>query len=942
MQLIDLVKDIDGIKIIGSGDVEIKNISSDSRECEEGTLFVALQGSNNDGYDFIDHAVGNGASALLTESEAEQKVPTLCIESETPKQIVSQICKRFYGEHPEHILAVTGTNGKSSAVHFVREILHKLGKKAGSIGTLGVVDVEGNRQRGSLTTPGIIGLHQQLAELKKQGAEYAVMEASSHGLHQERLSGIIPEVAGFTNLSHDHLDYHGTLEHYFDAKLKLFTEVMQNGVAVLNSDIKEFKTISKKIGSQKIISYGKNGDLKLVATSPELDGMTITFEDAKASYDISTKLIGEFQAYNLLCAIGMVEALGIPMVEIVKACENISAVKGRMDIAAFSPVGAPVIVDYAHTPEALETVLMSLRPHVKGKLVVIFGCGGERDKEKRPEMGKIAKELADVVIVTDDNSRMEKAVNIRQEIIAACPEATEIANRKEAIAYGVSLLEEGDMLLIAGKGHEDYQIIGRRKYRFDDGEIARRAIGSPLWDATDVVSATKGTTKNTDWTAYGVSIDSRTIKRGDLFIALKGEAFDGHDYVAEALEKGAVAAIIQKKPSGVKDDSSLIKVTNTQKALNDLAVYRRNQSEAKTVAVTGSVGKTGVKDAIAVILGYQARTHSTQGNLNNSIGLPLSMARLPLDCKYAVYEIGMSNKGEIKPLVAMLKPDVSVITAIEEAHMQNFKSIVEVANAKAEIFESTNKDGTVVLPYDSSLLTYLAAKAHKLGIKNIVSFGVGEFANYRLVKGREYSDGIKLVANFRGNDFRFKIGLLGRHNAINAMAVMAAIEAIGGDLGQAARTYIKVRASQGRGRIHRVRIGGNRITMIDDSYNACPSSMAAAIDVLSSVGYDTRGRLVAVLGDMLELGKNEVEYHKSLADLIAENKVDVVLTSGGLMKNLHSSLPQDVDKRHVEKPDELLGVINEVIKRGDVILLKGSHGSNLWQVAESLKAGEGN
>lgn len=487
MHLSDLVSfDSDfGIEIPEhSYDPEIKGLTADSRKCGEGYFFAALPGSAIDGANFIDDAIKKGAVVVLIASDVkmDNRADVVFIRHKNPRFILGHIAANFYKKQPKKIAAVTGTNGKTSVVHFCRQIWNRLGHKSASIGTLGVIDKESAviGENSVLTTPDSIQLHEALASLAENGVDSAAIEASSHGLEQQRIAGVKIKIGAFTNISRDHLDYHKTFENYFNSKMLLFTDVTEDtGIAVLNADIQEFPKISDiclKRGL-KVVSYGKHGmDIKLLESTPTETGQNIKIMVSNKEYELTTNLIGTFQASNILCALGIVIASGEDSAKAVEACKTITPVSGRMETVVQHPCGSPILIDYAHTPDALEKILLALRPHVENRLFVVFGCGGDRDKGKRPIMGEIASKLADVAIVTDDNPRTEDANVIRSEIMSRCKNGKEIGDRREAIKYAIKKLEKGDLLVIAGKGHEKYQIVGNEKKHFDDAQEAIQAV----------------------------------------------------------------------------------------------------------------------------------------------------------------------------------------------------------------------------------------------------------------------------------------------------------------------------------------------------------------------------------------------------------------------------------------------------------------------------------
>ncbi len=472
--------------------IAINGLALDSRRVEQGFLFAALKGAASDGTQFVEGAIKLGAVAILCDTQTDISVPDgICIiKHENPRWLFSKLAARFYGSQPEVITAVTGTNGKTSTVHFCREIWKRLGKHAASIGTVGIEDSEGKfdyDRSNFLTTPDPVKLHDIIHKLNEKGVTNLAMEASSHGLDQYRLDGINVKIGAFTNLTRDHLDYHGNFENYLAAKMRLFSEVMEEGcVAVLNSDIPEYEQLLAACNKRKhrIISYGKyNKDrpknyIDIFEISPTSEGQQVSFEILGKVYNINTPLIGEFQAYNLLCALGIVMASGCNVDEAVAVLPEIPCVPGRMQKVNDNGRGLPIFVDYSHTPDALEKALQVLRLHTTGRLFVVFGCGGDRDKGKRPLMGSIAAKLADKIIVTDDNPRSEDPQTIRREVLSGITsgDVEEVGDRRLAIKKAVAQMQNGDMLLVAGKGHEKTQTIGANVLPFDDVEVAEEML----------------------------------------------------------------------------------------------------------------------------------------------------------------------------------------------------------------------------------------------------------------------------------------------------------------------------------------------------------------------------------------------------------------------------------------------------------------------------------
>jgi len=469
-------------------DREIRGLTADSRAVERGFLFAALPGSRHDGRAFVAEAVARGAVAVLAPTGTalpEEARTAALITDDDPRRRLALMAARFYELQPRTIAAVTGTNGKTSVASFTRQIWQRLGHEAASLGTLGLVPARPDAPK-SLTTPDPVELHRCLAALAQDGVDHLAMEASSHGLDQHRLDGVRISAAAFTNLTRDHLDYHGGMAAYLAAKRRLFAELLDaEGAAVLNADDPATTELAATcaVRGLRVMTYGTQGrELRLVRQQPTHGGQHLTIEIDGRRHEVSLLLAGTFQAANVLAALGLVLATGAQtpgaLGRALDVLGGLEGVPGRLESVGRTPHGGEVYVDYAHTPDALRTVLQALRPHTAGRLWVVFGCGGDRDPGKRPMMGEIAVHLADDVIVTDDNPRSEDPAAIRRAVLAAAPQAEEIGDRGEAIARAVATLSAGDVLVIAGKGHESGQLVGDRVLPFDDRDVARRSIAA--------------------------------------------------------------------------------------------------------------------------------------------------------------------------------------------------------------------------------------------------------------------------------------------------------------------------------------------------------------------------------------------------------------------------------------------------------------------------------
>ena len=467
-----------------ASDPVITGVTSDSRKVAPGGLFVALPGAVADGRAFIPQALAQGAAAVLAPTDTPMNSAPVLVTSGDVHRAYALAARSFYGSQPATCVAITGTNGKTSVAAFCRQIWAELGLKSASMGTLGVVGQKGDKIY-TLTGPGLTSpdagdAARMLAELASKSVTHLALEASSHGIDQRRLDGVTIKAAGFTNLTQDHLDYHGTMEDYRAAKLRLFETLLPRGrTAVLNADSDAYSSFAAAsiMSGLGIMGVGERGrDLALIGRKATPEGQRLSIDVRGVVHDILLPLAGAFQASNALVAAGLCIAGGESADRVLAAMEHITGAQGRLQRVAGGNRGGEVYVDYAHTPDGLETVLTALRPHATGRLIVVFGAGGDRDRGKRPLMGEIAGRLADVAIVTDDNPRSEKPAMIRAEIRKGCPDAQEIGDRREAIHYAISLMRDGDVVVIAGKGHEQGQIVGGVTHPFDDVTEATEAL----------------------------------------------------------------------------------------------------------------------------------------------------------------------------------------------------------------------------------------------------------------------------------------------------------------------------------------------------------------------------------------------------------------------------------------------------------------------------------
>ncbi len=939
---------IEGLGLtVGDPVCEIKGLASDSRRVREGDLFFAIQGGRHNGNDYTVDAVSRGARAVISERAPRRDLGVPCLQVSDIHRAMAAIADRFHG-HPSgrlKVVGVTGTNGKTTTAHLVRSILECSGIKAGLIGTTGYI-LGGEVEKGLFTTPEAIEFQRMLGEIRDAGMSHAVTEVSSHALSMRRVDCTEFQVSVFTNLTRDHLDFHGDMESYYRAKRRLFSELTR-AASVVNSDdpygrrlIDEMKGSGGKRGL-RMITYGlgEDAELRAIGINETVQGLNFTVmyrpEGATAVMaNIASSLIGITNVYNILAAIGASVALGLQWRRIAEGVRRFRGVEGRME-----PVKAGqdflAVVDYAHTPDALRKVLETLRRITEGRIITVFGCGGDRDRGKRPQMGSAAAELSDLVVVTSDNPRTEDPEAIIKDITSGIKgdNYTVEPDRMRAIQRAVSMAGRGDVVLVAGKGHEDYQEIRGVRHPFSDREALkgairalrpsdpprRRAAGYTL---TEVLEATSGRLllKGPDLFS-GISIDSRTIRAGELFIALKGKRFDGHDFVDEAIRRGS-GAIVNYPPLIPTRGRSIIHVNNTLKALQGIARNRRLNRQARVVGVTGTNGKTTTKEMIYTILSSSYRVLSSRGNLNNHIGLPLCLSELD-DHEIAVLEMGASRPGDIRELAEIALPDIGVITNIGPAHLEGFGSLETVRSTKLELVDFV---GTLVVNGDDPNIGIEPSEGRR-----VITFGRGEGLDVRADRIVHEEGGIRFRVLVKdGPETEIRLRVLGLFNVYNALAAISVSR-----LFEVPIEVVRASLEGFRGIPMRLELRELKgATVLSDLYNANPASMEEAVKELVRL---KRGRAVAVLGDMLELGSYGEEAHRKLGRWLATLPVDVLIGIGELMSYAAEEFMGDNGRRislHVKDPEEARRILLKIVKSEDTVLIKGSRGMRLERLLE--------
>lgn len=1002
-----LIVSIPAFELTGIADlgVSVRGVTNDSRSVEAGYVFVALQGEKINGHHFVEDAVARGCLAVISEDENGLPTGIPLIKVADSHHAYGLVAAEYFGNPARKmsLIGLTGTNGKTTTSWIIEQVVKAGGGRPGVIGTVNyrylAYGGETVELEAPLTTPEPMMLQGLLRKMSDAGVTHAVLEVSSHSLAQQRLAGMSFDVAVFTNLSRDHLDYHENMDAYFAAKYKLFNEYLKpSGVAVVvDEPVVKGKSAGRTWGRElvdrlqhkKFTLYPVKGKKSSYMTCgfaqdntvyadnvrQDIDGLSCTISYAGKQIQLQSELIGLHNISNILAATGTGLALGMEYNVICKGLQNVRQVPGRLERVALPQApgvekSPRVFVDYAHTPDALLNVLRTLRPVTPGRLFCIFGCGGDRDRGKRAMMGAVAAEFADAILITSDNPRSENP----EDIISAIEKGVEQAGirkvglddflslQKPAKGYGVQMdrrlaihqvccrAENQDVVLIAGKGHETYQITASGKQFFDDRIEARN--GSLCWTVDHLTAATSGLLlqcgKN-DLLGQ-ISTDTRQLKPGDVFVALIGENFDGHDYVDQAVRKGAAAVIIEKECNCTDGITAVIKVADTLQALGALAHYRRRSlaRDVKVIGITGSSGKTTVKEMTASIFAEAFAGNSGQpvlktlGNLNNLIGLPLSLLKIDGGHQIAIMEMGMNRSGEIERLAQIADPEIGCITNVQAAHLEGLGSVEGVARAKGELFAAMPAHGVRIINYDDPHVRKLGGAYGNNSIGFAVTPAGRRFKpTVRATRVVSLGEaGMRFTLHLNSWQKRISIPATGRHNVSNCAAAAAIATAAG--IAPESIVHGLARYNSGDKRLQIVDLPGE-INLVNDSYNANPASMAAALTTVIQFGW--KCKRVALLGDMFELGQGAAQAHEKIGTLVAALGFDYLGVTGEFAETVAGAAQRSgMDPSRIrtcsdkEAMAEWVGklITQKKIGRGDWLLIKGSRGMRMEQVLHSL------
>ena len=773
------------------------------------------------------------------------------------------------------------------------------------------------------------------------------MEASSHGLDQNRLDGLIFDVGIFTNLSHDHLDYHKNMKNYFNSKLYLFEKLVKKKGDIITDgsipQVKKIKNISIKKNINLSLIFNEKKGIQLISHKFENEKQILKIKFNNRNYKIELNLIGKIQIKNILMAILAANKTGIEIKKIIDVIPKVKSVEGRFEKIGKINNNSKVILDYAHTPAALKLALLNLKEQFStNKINLVFGCGGDRDFKKRSIMGKIAEKYSNKVYLTDDNPRNEKPSKIRKEIKKGLnvKKIYEIPNRKRAINEAIKNLKTGDILLVAGKGHEKIQDYGKKKEFFSDEKIILESIKSKNKSLSkdlklNIIKEQSKSKISNKLIIKDISINSKTIKRNDVFFAIKGKKVDGNKFALEALKKKSSFIVVDKVNKRLPF-SKQIKVDNSLSFLSKCSSIFRENINAKIISITGSCGKTTLKEMIGITLGKISKTTYSPKSFNNKYGVPLSLFNLKQNDNFGVFEVGMDKKGEINNLTKIIKPDLGIITNISYAHSKNFKNIKQIANAKAEIMNNIKSNGTIILNNDDDFFNYHKKFALKKKLK-VISFGIkNKSSKIKLTKIKKIKNKYELFINVNGTHFTFYSKNNNNSNLYNILATLASInlyiniKKLGKDI------FLNLETPNGRGNISKINVENKKIYLVDESYNSNPLSLRTAIENFEKIeSKDSKKYLL--LGDMLELGKHSVKQHKLISKIINKAKINKVYVIGKYIKETFKGLNPNKKAEILINKFDIIGLINKNLNNGDYLMIKGSNSTGLNKLIVDLK-----
>jgi len=923
-------------------------ICFNSSKCNKDNIFFAVKGIKIDGNKFINHAIQRGAKTIISNQKFEGiKKDILYIKSSNVRKSLSEFAYTIYKDKPKNIIAVTGTNGKSSVADFYFQILRLNKKKVASIGTLGI-KTQNYTQKVLNTTIDPITLSVILNKLKREGIEDVILEASSHGLKQNRLDGLKFRTGIFTNLSHDHLDYHKTLSEYFKSKMYLFEKLLiKNANIVTDLEISEYKKI-KEIALRKKFNIetisNKNGNIEVISHEYQNNKQIVKIRYRKNIYKFETRLIGRVQIKNILMAMIAATKSSLSFKKIVNTIKSLKPVSGRLEQIGIIKNNSKVILDYAHSPDALEVSLKSLKEQFKNKkITIVFGCGGDRDKTKRQIMGKIANQYCDRIYLTDDNPRYENPKTIRTSIRKNINKSKiyETSNRAKAIKKAIFDLKTGDILLVAGKGHEKIQEYKEHKKLFSDQQqiLKNITIKNKTLSKNIKLNILRELSNSNNISSKlrikNASINSKEIKKNSVFFAIKGKQKNGNLFVKEAFLKGASLAIVNNQ----KKSKNKIVVKDTLKFLTNASSILRENLPSKIISITGSCGKTSLKELVGRSLNKISKATYSPKSFNNKFGVPLSLFNLKKNDAFGIFEIGMDKKGEIDYLSKIIKPDVGVITNISYAHIKNFENINQIAKAKSEIIKNIKVGGYLILNKDDKFYNFF----EKIGLKRnlkILSFSLkNKSATTNLVSISKEKSKYKISININKKKIYFYSNSFFENDLKNLLATITIIT-IFKDIHKLDKNiFYDHKVINGRGDMIKVKLFKKSFYLVDESYNSNPLSLKSAIINFDMIKVDNSKKHL-VLGDMLELGKYSKKLHVEIGKDINKTSLKNINVIGEHVKWTFNNLNKSKRGLFIKNKFQIINLIKNSLNNNDYLMIKGSNSTGLNSLVNQIKTGK--
>jgi MurE/MurF fusion protein len=920
----------------------------DSSKCKKDNIFFAIKGTETDGSKFINHAIQMGAKTIVSSQKFEGiKKNILFIKSSNVRKSLSKFCYEIYKKKPKNLIAITGTNGKSSVADFYFQILKLNKKRVASIGTLGI-KTQNYLKKVSNTTIDPISLSITLNKLKKEKINDVILEASSHGLKQNRLDGLKFKTGIFTNLSHDHLDYHKTFNDYLQSKLYLFKKLLKkNGNIITDIEIAQYRKI-KEIASKNKFNIqtisNNNGDLKIISHEYHNEKQLLKIRYNKDIYKFETRLIGKIQIKNILMAMIAATKSNLSFKKIINTIKDLKPVKGRLEQIGSIKNNSKVILDYAHTPDALKSSLISLKEQFKNrKISIVFGCGGDRDKAKRPMMGKIANQYCDRIYLTDDNPRHENPKLIRKSIRKNIrySKLYETPSRASAINKAIFDLKTGDILIVAGKGHEKIQEYKNIKKLFSDQQqildnikIKNKTLSNNIkLNILKELSNTKNISPKLK--INDASINSKEIKKNNIFFAIKGKNKDGNLFVKEAFTRGASLAIVHNQ----KKSKKKIVVKDTLKLLTRASSVLRNNLSSKIISITGSCGKTSLKELTGRSLTKISQATYSPKSFNNKFGVPLSLFNLRKNDDFGIFEIGMDKKGEIDYLSKIINPDVGVITNISFAHIKNFKTIDQIALAKSEIIKNIKEDGYLILNKDDKFYNLHKKIGSKRNLK-ILSFSLrNKNASVNLNSISKEKSKFKISININNKIKYFYFSSLFENDLKNLLATITIISIYKNIHKLNKNIFYNHKITNGRGDILKVKLYNKSFYLVDESYNSNPLSLKSALKNFDMIKVDNSKKHL-VLGDMLELGKYSKKLHKEVGNYINKTSLKNVNVIGKHVKLAFNNLNKSKRGNILKRKSQIIDLIKNTLNNNDYLMIKGSNSTGLNGLTIQIKKGK--